>query len=166
MSLLVPDTGLMFWMAISFGIVFFILARYGFPVITKAVEERSRYIEHSLDAARQAEEKLATLNEQAETILQDARSKRNTILDEAQEVKIKMMNDAKAAAEMEARQRLKRVNVEIEDSKKKAIMSLREEITDISVKIAEKVLGEKLQDDEQQRALINRILEQELIIKV
>lgn len=166
MSLLVPDTGLLFWMSISFGITFFILAKYGFPVITKAVEKRNSYIENSLEAARQAEEKVALLNVQAETILQEARSKRNSILDETQEIKHKMMNEAKEAAETEARLRIKRADIEIEESKKKAIISLREEITGLSVKVAEKVLGDKLQDSELQRTLINRVLEQELIFKV
>jgi len=166
MSLLVPETGLLFWMTISFGIAFFILAKFGFPVITNAVEERNQYIEKSLDDARKAEEKVAVLNEQAGTILQEARSQRNTILDEAQEVKIKMMNEAKEVAESEARIRLKRATLEIEESKKKALISLREEITGISVKIAEKVLGEKLRDDEQQRALLNHIMDNELVVKV
>ena len=40
MSLLLPDSGLLFWMLLSFGVVFVVLAKYGFPVITKMVEER------------------------------------------------------------------------------------------------------------------------------
>ena len=45
MSLLVPDSGLLFWMLLSFGIVFFVLAKYGFPVIVKMVNERKEYID-------------------------------------------------------------------------------------------------------------------------
>ena len=48
MSLLTPDSGLLFWMVIVFGIVFVILAKYGFPVITRMVDERKKYIEKSL----------------------------------------------------------------------------------------------------------------------
>ena len=48
MSLLVPDSGLLFWMLLSFGIVFFVLAKFGFPIITKMVDERKQYIDHSL----------------------------------------------------------------------------------------------------------------------
>ena len=40
MSLLLPDSGLLFWMLLSFGVVFVVLAKYGFPVITKMVEGR------------------------------------------------------------------------------------------------------------------------------
>jgi len=166
MSLLVPDTGLLFWMIISFGIVFFILAKYGFPVITRAVEKRNQYIESSLEAAREAEEKVAALNVQAESILQEARKKRTTILDEAQEIKHRMVYEAKEAAETEARHRIDRANVEIEASRNKAIISIKDEIAGISVKIAEKVLGEKLQDNQAQRTMINRFLEEEFVSKV
>ena len=54
MSLLTPDAGLLFWMILSFGIVFVILSKYGFPVIIKAVEQRKEYIDHSSNhSARQ-----------------------------------------------------------------------------------------------------------------
>ena len=54
MSLLLPDSGLLFWMFLSFGIVFVILAKYGFPVIIKMVEGRKTYIDQSLEVAREA----------------------------------------------------------------------------------------------------------------
>ncbi|MDR2585702.1 MAG: F0F1 ATP synthase subunit B [Prevotellaceae bacterium] len=166
MSLLVPDTGLLFWMTVSFGIVFFILIKFGFPVITKAVEKRHDYIEHALEEARMAEEKTAVLHSQAQTILQDARSERNKIIDQAQDIKTKMVNEAKEEAEREARHRIERAQAEIETSKHLSIISLKDEITGISVKIAEKVLGQELEDDEKQLALIHRIMNREVVSKV
>ena len=58
MSLLLPDSGLLFWMFLSFGIVFVILAKYGFPVIIKMVEGRKTYIAQSLEVAREANDKI------------------------------------------------------------------------------------------------------------
>ena len=55
MSLLTPDSGLLFWMIVSFGIVFVILSKYGFPVIVKAIEQRKAYIDNSLETARRPE---------------------------------------------------------------------------------------------------------------
>lgn len=60
--LLSPDFGLLFWMLLSFSIVFFILAKYGFPVITKSVEERASYIQDSLEAAKKANERVGIRN--------------------------------------------------------------------------------------------------------
>ena len=56
-SLLTPDPGLLFWMLVAFAVVFFVLAKFGFPVITKMVEERKNYIDESLKKAREANEK-------------------------------------------------------------------------------------------------------------
>ena len=56
MGLLQPESGLLFWMVISFGVVFVLLAKFGFPVITRMVEERRVYVEKSLEAAKQANE--------------------------------------------------------------------------------------------------------------
>lgn len=61
MGLLTPDPGLLFWMIIVFGVVFFVLAKYGFPVIIKMVEDRKAYIDNSLKAAREANEQLANV---------------------------------------------------------------------------------------------------------
>ena len=63
MSLLLPDSGLLFWMFLSFGIVFVILAKYGFPVIIKMVEGRKTYIDQSLEVAREANAQLSKLKE-------------------------------------------------------------------------------------------------------
>ncbi|MDR0419041.1 MAG: F0F1 ATP synthase subunit B [Prevotellaceae bacterium] len=166
MSLLFPDTGLLFWMIISFGIVFFILAKFGFPVITKMVEKRSSYINSSLEAARLAEEKLATLNKQVEEILDKARIERNAILNEARETKNRIIGEARDTADVEARVRISRAIEEIEESKKRALGEIRGQIADISVRIAEKVIGEKLNNDQQQKMLIDRLLEQEKSLKL
>ena len=72
MSLLVPDSGLLFWMLLSFGIVFFVLAKYGFPVIVKMVNERKEYIDRSLVVAKEANEQLANLKAEGETIMAKA----------------------------------------------------------------------------------------------
>ena len=56
MSLLLPESGLLFWMLLSFGIVFAVLAKYGFPIIIKMVEDRKVYIDQSLQVAKEANE--------------------------------------------------------------------------------------------------------------
>lgn len=61
MSLLTPDSGLLFWMILSFGIVLVILSKYGFPVIIKAIEERKAFIEKSMENARKANEQLSDI---------------------------------------------------------------------------------------------------------
>ena len=165
MSLLVPDMGLLFWMTLSFGIVFFILAKYAFPVISKSIEKRNDYIQNSLQAARQAEEQLATLNQQAEAIMEKAREEQKAILNEAIETKKRIEAEAREIAETEARLRIEKATQEIEDAKRRALGEIKDQIVNISVKIAGKVVNEELTTDKKQKDLIDRLLKEEVIYK-
>ena len=113
MSLVTPDTGLLFWMVIIFGIVFFILAKFGFPVITKMVNERTESINKSLAMAEEARGELANLNkEQAELLLQ-AKKERARIMDDAAKMKASIIEQAKAQAQEEASKVLEQARLEI-----------------------------------------------------
>ena len=72
MSLLTPDSGLLFWMLLSFGIVLVILSKFGFPVIVKAIEERKAYIDHSIESARKAEAQIANIEAESAQRLEEA----------------------------------------------------------------------------------------------
>ena len=73
MSLITPDFGLLFWMTLIFGIVFFLLAKFGFPVITGMVDKRRERIEKSIAAAAEAEEKLASLSQEHARMVEQTR---------------------------------------------------------------------------------------------
>ena len=87
-AILTPDLGLLFWMLLAFAVVFFVLAKYGFPAIVGMVEERNRYIEDSLKKAHEAQERLANIEKEGESILQEARAKQAQILKEAAETRL------------------------------------------------------------------------------
>lgn len=165
MSLFIPDTGLLFWMTLSFGIVFFILAKYAFPVIIKAVDKRNEYINHSLEAAHEAEKRLSTLNQQAEAMMEKARDERQVMLAEALEMKKRIESEAREQAEKEIRFRMTKATADIEESKRKALEEIRDQIADISVKIAGKIVSEELSGSKKQKELIERLLQEEVICK-
>lgn len=165
MSLLLPDTGLLFWMTLSFGIVFFLLAKFAFPLITQQVEKRNKYIRESLEAAREAEEKLATLNKQAEVILEKARKEQKALLDEALEAKKQVEAEAREEAEAEARLLIQKATGEIETAKAKALGEIREQIIDLSMRIAEKIVNEELKSNKTQTGLINQLLKEKVNYK-
>ena len=83
MSLLLPDSGLLFWMLLSFLVVFVILAKYGFPVIVKMVEERKAYIDHSMQVAQEANEKFSKLKEETQALITAANKEQGRIVREA-----------------------------------------------------------------------------------
>lgn len=106
MSLLTPDSGLLFWMVIVFGIVFVILAKYGFPVITRMVDERKQYIDKSLLAAREANEQLANIKADSEMILAKAHEEQARILNEAVATRERILKEAKTQAQVEGQKLL------------------------------------------------------------
>ena len=153
MSLLTPDSGLLFWMIVSFGIVFVILSKYGFPVIIKAVEQRKAYIDNSLETARQANEQLANI--QAE-----GKEKQNAILKEAFAEKEQIIDEAHRKAAAETRLQVEEAARRIREEKEKAIREVRSEIADLSIAIAEKVMKEKISRDKEQQQIIDRLLDE------
>lgn len=159
MSLLVPDSGLLFWMLVSFGIVFFILARFAFPFITKSVENRRNYVETSLDEAKQAEAKLAGLREESDAIVASANKEQGRLLRVAGEQRDKIIADAKIRAVAEARKEIDAAKEQIAREKEEAMLSLRREVAALSCDIAEKVVREQLSDREKQMAMIDRMLD-------
>ena len=113
MSLLVPDSGLLFWMLLSFGIVFFVLAKYGFPVIIKMVNERKEYIDRSLVVAKEANEQLANLKAEGETIMAKAHEEQARILNEAAATRDRIIKEAKEQARIEGDKMMEEVKRQI-----------------------------------------------------
>jgi F-type H+-transporting ATPase subunit b len=160
MNLLTPDLGLLFWMLVSFGIVFFVLAKYGFPIIVKMVDERKAFIDSSLASAKEANEQLAGIREESEKILSTARTEQLRILNEAGKIRDKMVEDAKNQAKIEADKLLEKATDDIRKAKDGAMSEIRAELAALSVGIAEKVLRGQLENAERQSTVINRLLDE------
>ena len=159
-AILTPDLGLLFWMLLAFLVVFGILAKYGFPAITNMVDERNRYIDESLRKAHEAQERLANIEKEGESILQEAREKQAQILKEAAETRDAIVEQAQAKARSEGARLLDEAKMTIEQEKKAAIADIRQQVATLSVDIAEKVLRKNLKDDKSQMDLIDRMLDE------
>ena len=159
-AILTPDLGLLFWMLLAFAVVFFVLAKFGFPAIVGMVEERNSYIEDSLKKAHEAQERLANIEKEGESILQEARAKQAQILKEAAETRDAIVEQAQEKARAEGARLLEDARVAIEQEKKAAIADIRQQVAALSVGIAEKVLRQNLKDDKAQMDLIDRMLDE------
>ena len=158
MDLLIPSTGLLFWMTITFLVVFFLLWKFGFPVITGMVKERQAFIDESLKKAHEANERLANIQKEGESILQEAREKQAQILKEAAKTRDAIDEQAQNKARSEGARLLDEAKAAIEQEKKAAIADIRQQVAALSVEIAEKVLKQNLKDDKSQMDLIDRML--------
>ena len=162
MSLLLPDSGLLFWMVVAFGIVFVILAKYGFPIIIKMVEDRKIYIDQSLEVARKANAQLSKLKEEGDAVVAAANKEQGRILKEAMEERDKIIHEAHKQAEKAAQKELELVKKQIQIEKEEAIRDIRKQVAILSVDIAEKVLRKNLDDKEEQMGMIDRMLDEVL----
>ena len=158
--LLKPDLGLLFWMLVSFGIVFFVLAKFGFPIIVKMVDERKAFIDKSLEAAKAANERLAGIQEESERILKQTRDEEIRILKEAQETRSKIIGEAKEQAAVEAGKLIAEAKTAIQKEKEMAIRDIRNQVADLSLGIAEKVLRKNLDNSPAQQELVQKLIEE------
>ena len=141
MDLLVPNSGLLFWLTLVFLVVAFIVIKFGFPVIINMVNERKEYIDESLRRAQQAREKQALL-------LREATATRDIIVGKAQD----KANEESTRIIAEAR-------LEIANEKQNAFNDIRGQVAELSVKVAEKILREQLSDEKKQMELIEKLLD-------
>ncbi|RRD80420.1 ATP synthase F0 subunit B [Alloprevotella sp. OH1205_COT-284] len=157
-SILTPDFGLLFWMFIAFAVVFFILAKFGFPVITDMVEARKKFIDESLKNARTANEKLAEIQTESEQMLREAREKQAEILKEAAATRDAIIKEAKNKAEIEGSKILEEAKAQIKIEKTNALREIRSQVADLSIKIAEKVIRKELEKEKEQESFILGVL--------
>ncbi|OQY00286.1 MAG: ATP synthase F0 subunit B [Bacteroidetes bacterium 4572_117] len=158
MGLVIPDYGLLFWMALTFLIVLFILKKFAWKPILSSLKEREDSIEEALESAQKAREEMGKLHADNEKILAEARNERNEMLKEAKEVKQNIINEAKNVAAQEAEKMLETARQFIETEKEAAVNDMKESIASFSIQIAEKILRKQLDDPSKQKDLIDQYL--------
>ncbi|MFM2292300.1 MAG: hypothetical protein RIS29_2113 [Bacteroidota bacterium] len=160
MALLLPESGLLFWMLLSFGVVVFVLVKFGFPVILKMVDERKTYIDESLLVAKQTYEQMAAVKAQGEAIVDEARREQAKILKDATQTRDQIVNEAKEKALIEASKIIEEARKQITAEKEDAIRDIRRQVAALSVDIAEKVLRGQLDKKDEQMVMIDRLLDE------
>jgi F-type H+-transporting ATPase subunit b len=155
---MLPDSGLLFWMTIIFAILFFILARFGFPIITSMVEKRNKRIDDALQAARKAEEALARLSKEQERLLAEAKAEQARMLKEAAAERDDMIAQAREQAKSQAAEIIQEARVRISEEKEAALRDVRKEVALLSLSIAEKVVKKELSTDDGQTELIDKLV--------
>lgn len=147
-------------MTLIFGIVFFVLAKWGFPMITGSVEKRAARIGDSIKAAKEAEEKLRNLAEEQSRMIEETRQEQSRILKEAAASRDSIVEQAKVQAREEASRILDQARTQIATEKESALRDVRKEVALLSVSVAEKVLKKSLSDADGQSALVDRLVDE------
>lgn len=154
-----PGIGTFVWMLVSFGILAFILIKFGWPMILKSLKKREEAIARSLNEAAVAREEMKTLVAHNEELLRQAKMERDEMLRNARMASDEIVEKARAKASKEADRIVEAARENIEYEKLKAMHELKNQIANLSIEIAEKLIRNELSDKSKADALIQRELE-------
>lgn len=135
-----------------------LLRKFAWKPILKAVNEREDGIKSALDSAERAKLEMQNMHADNEKLLQEARAERELMMKDAREIKAKMISDAKEEAKTEGDKMVAQAQAAIESEKKSAIAELKQQVADLSMEIAEKVVKHELSDKEKQLQLVEQML--------
>jgi F-type H+-transporting ATPase subunit b len=158
MDLFLPESGLVIWMLIAFLIVFAILAKAAWPVIMGGVEKRNAHIADSLQAAEEANNALAGIEQKKQETLAATQAEQVRIMKESQDLKNQVIEEAKVQARQEAEKIVAEARLKIEKEQAEAMAQIKNEVIALSVDIAEKLLQRELSDKQAQDDYVEQLL--------
>jgi F-type H+-transporting ATPase subunit b len=136
----------------------FLLKKFAWKPILDAVNEREEGIKNALQSAESAKKEMQNLKSDNEKLLADARAERDALMKEAREIKDKMINDAKTEAQTAGEKMIAQAKAAIESEKNAAMADLKNQVSSLSLEIAEKVLRDELSNKESQTKLVEKML--------
>jgi F-type H+-transporting ATPase subunit b len=157
MDLLTPSFGLIFWTLLAFLIVFFILKKFAWGPILEALGEREKTIADSLATAEKVKAEMAQMKSENEALLIQAREERTAMLREAKETKDKIISEAKEQAKAEANKIFADSNVALENQKMAALTDVKNQIGNMVIEVAEKVIRRELDNKSDQEVYIRKL---------
>ncbi len=153
-----PGIGLLFWMTLTFLILLFLLTKFAWKPIMKAVNDREVSIVDALNQAKLAKIEMEQLKSDNERIIREAKAERDAILKEAREIKDRIVGEAKDIAKAEGDKLIEQARQSIQAEKSAAMADIKTQIGALSVNIAENILKQKLNNNEAQDALVENYL--------
>ena len=162
MELVTPGIGLIFWTSVVFIVLIILLKKFAWSPILKAVDDRNNSINEALSSAEKAKSEMEQLSADNKKILNKALIERDAIIKEARDIKIKTIADAKNNASIEAEKIISSAKEQIKNEKMKAMTELKNEIADISIQMAEKIIKKELKDAKSQKKLIEEDLKKQM----
>ncbi|MCF8368103.1 MAG: F0F1 ATP synthase subunit B [Bacteroidales bacterium] len=158
MELVQPGLGLIIWMTLAFAILLWILAKFAWRPIMQGLKDREQSIDEALHQADKAREEMKELKFSNEQLLKEAKEERDAILRDARHVKENIIEEAKNKANEEANRIVENAKESIEFEKMAALTDMKNQLGDLSIEIAEKILKVELAPKDKHKALIERLI--------
>lgn len=152
-----PELGLVIWMTVTFLIVLFVLGKYAWKPILKAVHDREGNIADSIATAEKVRLEMAQLKNENEALLAQAREERAVMLREAKATKDKIINDSREEAKVLAAKIIADAQASINNQKMAALTDLKNQVGNLVIEVSEKVLRRELGNKAEQETYIRQL---------
>lgn len=157
MDLLTPSFGLIFWTLLAFIVVFLILKKFAWKPILNSLEEREKLISGSLETAERVKAEMAQMKSENEALLAKAREERSQMMKEARDTRDKIVNEAKDQAKAEASRIVAEAQQAIQQQKMAAITDVKNQVGNLVIEVAEKILRRELNNKSEQEQYIKQL---------
>jgi len=158
MELVNPGIGLIFWMTLAFGAILYLLGKYAWNPIIKALKEREATIDDALNSAQKAKEEMVKLKFSNEELLHEAKNDRDAILAEARKIKESIIEESKLKAGEEANRIVMSAKESIQNEKMAAMTDLKNQLAEFALEVAKKILKKELSDPKKQEEYIKELI--------
>lgn len=158
MELLTPGTGLIIWQTFVFLLLVWLLAKFAWKPILGSLKERETSIQNALDAAEKARAEMARLQSDNEKLLKEAREERDKILKEAREASNRLRDEAQTEAKRAADKIIDDARAAIQIEKQAALKDVRIQVAMFSLEVAERLMKKNLAGDKSQRELVEQFI--------
>jgi len=158
MELITPGLGLLFWMTLVFLVLLYLLKKFAWKPILKALKDREDAITDALSSADRAKEEMKQLKFSNEQLLSEAKNERDNILNEARKIKDKIIEEARQKAAEEAGNITASAMENIRNEKMAALTDLKNEVGQLSLEVAKKILQRELSDPKKQEEFARQLL--------
>jgi F-type H+-transporting ATPase subunit b len=156
---ILPDKNELFWGSLSFLVLVFLMWKFAYPSVAKAMESRTNRIRKDLDDAERLKSEASTILDQYSAQLQDAKSEANRIIEEARQTADQLRRDLMTRAEAEVAELRQRNIEDITAAKDRTLADLRQQVAEIAIAAAERVVERNL-DRDTNSALVENFISQ------
>jgi F-type H+-transporting ATPase subunit b len=158
MELLTPGIGLIFWQVVIFLLLVVLLGVFAWRPILDSLRIREESIAEALRSADEAREEMSKLTADNEKLLAKAREERDILLKEAAKIAGQLKDEAKDDAKKITSKLIEDAKASIISEKEAALKEVRNQVAELSVEIAEKLIRKSLGDEKSQRTLVEEFL--------
>ena len=150
--------GLFFWQLLIFILLLLLLKKFAWKPILDSVNERESFIKNAMLEANRARNEMASIEESNQKVLKEARAEREALLKDARATGAEMIAQSKIDAQTEANKIIAQAQETIRNEKRAAVNELKNQVAQISMEIAEKVIDKELDNKNKQAELVDKFL--------